>query len=247
VHPLRISRRLPFGLLDIRKVRVQPGLFAAHIHRELASRRAARSGYNLTRMSAPKAVGTHVRVIPATRSEKIDAFNKLDPDDCGKLLNYARYIAAKLSGRVWDADAEDLYQEALSRALDEENTRNWFPYKVDFVGFLRGCIRSIADDWYRKSSVGEPGDRQPRYTELPDGDQIASATNYQAQTEAAILIEQIYSLLRERPFAVEIFDLKLAGGLRARDIQVVLGIPKNVYDAAVKWIDRTLRRGGFRK
>ena len=195
-------------------------------------------------MSAPKEVIPRLAGPCATRSEKLAAFDALTPEQRGRLLKYARYIAMKFSGRVNEADGDDLYQEGLLRALDEKDTRNWHKQGVDFVGFLRGCIQSIGDEWYRKSSVGERGSRKSRYTELPD--EIVSPTNHHEQMEAAWLIERMCAALKNRPYAVEIFDLKRRG-LKAKEIVKELGIPQNVYAAAVKWIDRTLQREGFRK
>jgi RNA polymerase sigma factor (sigma-70 family) len=170
----------------------------------------------------------------ATRSEKVAAFDTLKPADYGKLLIFAEFTAMKFSGRVNDADAEDLLHEAILRVLDEQNIRRWYPQKVDFLTFLRGCIRSIASDWYKRA----------RQTELPD--ELLSPTMHDAQTEAAITIEKIRETLRARPQAVEIFDLKCLG-LTAREIRQRLRINPQTYAAAVKWIKRRITEGEFRQ
>jgi RNA polymerase sigma factor (sigma-70 family) len=170
----------------------------------------------------------------ATRSEKVAAFNALKPDDYGKLLRFAEFTAMKFRGRVNDSDAEDLLQESILRVLDVRDIRNWYPQRADFLTFLRGCIRSIASEWYKRG----------RNTELSD--ELPSPTRHDAQTEAAIMIEKIREALKPRPHAVEIFDLKCSG-LTAREIQERLGVSEQVYAAAVKWIDRTLRQEGFRQ
>jgi RNA polymerase sigma factor (sigma-70 family) len=170
----------------------------------------------------------------ATRSEKVAAFDALTADDYGKLLRFAEFTALKFRGRVNDADAKDLLQEAIARVLDKQDIRKWHPQKVSFLKFLRGCIRSIASDWVKRAKI----------TELPD--ELLSPTRHDAQTEAAIMLEKIRETLKARPHAVEIFDLKCSG-LTAREIQERLGINEHIYGAAVKWTERTLRQEGFRQ
>jgi RNA polymerase sigma factor (sigma-70 family) len=182
-------------------------------------------------MSAPGESIPHDENSPrATRSEKVAACNALRPEDYGRLLKFAELTARKFSGRVNDADAEDLMQEAIVRVLDERDIRNWYPQRADFLTFLRGCIKSIADSWYKRA----------KETESPD--ELISPTRHDAQTEAAITIERIRATLSARPHAVEIFDLKCQG-LTAREIQERLRINEHIYAAAVKWIERTLRQG----
>ena len=170
----------------------------------------------------------------ATREEKVAAFEKLKDEDYGKLLSFAEFMAMKLKGRISHSDADDLLQEAIVRVLESGNIRKWYPLKVDFLAFLRGCIRSIASDWYE----------QARNTESPD--ELASPIRHDAQTEAAMTIERIRKALKGRPHAVEILDLKCEG-LKAREIQERLGISPQIYAAAVKWIVRGLRKKGYRQ
>jgi RNA polymerase sigma factor (sigma-70 family) len=170
----------------------------------------------------------------ATRSEKAGALNALKTDDYGRLFKFAEFTAMKFSGRVKDSNAEDLLHEAIVRVLDERNIRKWYPRKVEFLTFLRGCIRSIANEWYQHA----------RDTELPD--ELLSPIRHDAQAEASMMIEKIREKLKGRPHAVEIFDLKCEGRT-AKEIQKHLGINEQVYAAAVKWIERGLRQRGFRR
>jgi DNA-directed RNA polymerase specialized sigma24 family protein len=182
-------------------------------------------------MSAPgEVIPKKERGPCATRSEKLAAFAALTPEENGKLLKSARYFAWKFSGVVNDADGEDVYQDACMRAIDKEDTRNWSKEEISFLGFMRGCIRSVASQWYKHS----------RYTELLDDP--PDTRRHDKQVEAAMLIAKMREALKDRPNAVEIFDLK-GKGFTAREIQEELGIPENVYAAAVKWIERTLREG----
>lgn len=175
----------------------------------------------------------------ATRTEKLAAFHALTPDDKGRLLRYARYIAKKFCGRVNEADAEDLYQHGMMRAL---YSRQWYPQMVDFVGFVAGSIRSTGDQWAMQSSIGKRGATQPRYTAFTE--EVVDLGRHEQQIEAAMTIEKMRETIKGRPYAVEIFDLR-AEGRSAKEIQKQLGTPAKVYEAAVKWIHRTLERKGF--
>jgi RNA polymerase sigma factor (sigma-70 family) len=185
--------------------------------------------YNVCQMSVPgEATAQDNRGPRATQSEKLAALNALTHEDYGRFLKYAEWTAAKFTGRVNDADAEDLLNEAVVRVLDE---RNWYPQKADFRTFFRGVIRSIASDWYKHS----------HYTESPDT--LLSPSRHDEETEAAITLDKFRERLRDRPHALEIFDLK-RNGMTAREIMERLGIRKEIYLAAVKWIQRTLRKRG---
>jgi RNA polymerase sigma factor (sigma-70 family) len=170
----------------------------------------------------------------ATTSEKAAAFIALKREEYGKLLKIATFMARKFHGGVNYADEEDLLQEALYRVLDVENIRKWYPEKVSFFVFLAGCIRSIASDWKKRARTTDMLDDPP------------SPIRHDAQTEASIMLERIRDVLKSRPHATEIFDLKCLG-LTAREIQERLCLSSNLYGAAVKWIERTLRQEGFRQ
>lgn len=170
----------------------------------------------------------------ATVSEKIAALDALTEEDYGKLLKFAEYTARKFRGTVHHADAEDLLHTVLVQLYDEKNTRKWYPHNADFKVFLKGCIRSSASAWFKRA----------RPTEPPDD--LVFPFSHDKQVEAAITIEKIRRSLVGRPHAVEIFDLKCEG-LTAEEIQLFLRISERIYAAAVKWIDRSLKQGGFRQ
>lgn len=170
----------------------------------------------------------------ATQREKLAALNALSEEEHGKLLAYAVWISGKFSGRVNDSNGEDVYHESIVRVMDERNIRKWYPLKADFKTFMRGCIRSIASEFYKGA----------KDTESPDN--VLDPKRHDAQTEAVIMIEKIRETLKDRPHAVEIFDLKRYGHT-AKEIQERLGIREQVYAAAVKWIERTLKQEGFRQ
>jgi len=170
----------------------------------------------------------------ATVAQKIAELNLLTDDDYGKLLRFAEYTARKFRGTVHHADAEDLLHTVLVQLYDEKNTRKWYPHKANFKVFLKGCIRSSASAWFKRA----------RPTEPPDD--LVFPFSHDKQVEAAITIEKIRRSLVGRPHAAQIFDLKCEG-LTAEEIQLLLKISERIYAAAVKWIDRTLKHGGFRQ
>lgn len=181
-------------------------------------------------MSAPEAASPEEEKGPcATRAEKVAAFRSLIKEDYARLLKFAEWTARKFEGKVNDSDAEDLLHAALLTAVE----RNWYPQRADFLTYLRGCIRSQADNWYKSAKA----------TELPD--EVVSPFRHDARTEAVMELERIRSALKSRPNAVEILDLKCSG-MKAKEIQERLGISKNIYAAAVKWIERKLREEGLR-
>ena len=165
----------------------------------------------------------------ATSAERAARLQALTGEEYTNLLGWAKFTAKKFGGRVNDADGEDLLHEAILRAVDERNLRSWYLERVEFLTFLRGCIRSIADEWCKRA----------RTTELPD--ELSSPTKPGAQAEAAIMIEKIRERVKKRPHALAIIDLKRYG-MTAREIQESLGISEGIYAAAVKWIERTLKR-----
>ena len=77
-------------------------------------------------------------------------------------------------------------------------------------------------------------------------DELAAPTSHEKQMEAAITIAKIRNVVAYRADATDIFDLKLEG-FTAKEIQEVLEMPEQVYAAAVKWIDRAIKREGFRR
>ena len=141
-------------------------------------------------------------------------------------------MAMKFRGKVNDRDDEELLQEAIVRALDD--TREWYPQETDFLTFLKGCIRSIASSWYRGAKNRESADT------------VVSRINQYEETEASITINKARDCLRSHRYAVEIFDLMVNDGCKGPEIRRRLGIAKDVYEAAYRWMYRKLEREGYR-
>lgn len=165
----------------------------------------------------------------ATPEEKVTRLHALTDEEYTQLLGWAKFTAKKFVGAVNDADGADLLHEAILRAVDARNIRNWYLERIDFLPFLRGCIRSIADEWCKRA----------RSIDLPDD--LPSPTKPGVQAEADLMLDKIRDRLKARPHAVEILDLK-RDGLTAKEIQKSLAISERIYTAAVRWMNRTVRR-----
>lgn len=180
----------------------------------------------------------------ATHAEKVAALNALTGDDWATLLRIAKYTAfRKFKGRVNDADARDLLQHVVVKAMTENDKRTWYPPEQTFVSFLASVMSSEASNWSRKASVADSGSNRPRFTELPDD--LPSVAKPDEVAEANITYERMRESLKTRPLAVQVFDLRIER-LTAKEIQERLGISALEYDSTVKWMIRTLDKGGFR-
>ncbi len=108
------------------------------------------------------------------------------------------------------------------------------PNKIDFLTFVKGCIRNIRYDWNRDGRDFEPVDM------------LVTPPNQQAQAEASITLNKARDCLRGHIHAVEIFDL-MREGHTGPEIQEQLKITQSEYAAAYKWIFRTLGSAGDRR
>lgn len=164
----------------------------------------------------------------ATRAEILERLRVMTAVERKTIVSRIRAVAMD--------DADDLLHEAILRAL--ENSRKWYPHKIDFPTFLRGCARSIGHGWRKGSRGAEPADR------------LASPVNHQAQLEASITLTKVRDGLRGHPghpHILEIFELKMNEGHTGPEIQQRLGITPQKYAAERKWISRTLRSEGYQK
>jgi hypothetical protein len=105
-----------------------------------------------------------------SRTEVAEAIRSLTDAEKTKLMKYARIQAAKTP-----YDGEDLFQEALTRCL-EEGRRPW-PRDVSVLGFLAGVTKSIASEWKDDLSpdpIGEPssGDEELKAIARIDTDKV---------------------------------------------------------------------------
>jgi DNA-directed RNA polymerase specialized sigma24 family protein len=205
----------------------------------------------------------------ATYAEKVAAFEAATQNEWARLTRAAKYIAFRIRGRVNDADADDLLQELAARIYDEKDERDWYPAERTFLSFAAGVMSSDASNWARPATIVEEkitdepaGDeglkdgtvhnqisKRPRFTELPDDIPSFETPEEQLSAKQDELrrkqrLESMRTALSVRPYAVEIFDLKILGN-KGPEIREKLGITVQQYDSTMKWIFRTLRAGDF--
>ena len=168
----------------------------------------------------------------ALTSEDVErALRALADDDLLRLRALASLRARSLPGGIGWAD---LLQEAVLRALD--GSRCW-PNGVPFVAFLAGIMRSVADEYWRRSQreagalAGASGAGDPGH----DPEQAYAA----GQALAAI----------NRPFAADPTALKiiagLSQGLSAAEIRSHYGLSGLEYDTTRRRMRRALLRCGL--
>jgi hypothetical protein len=147
----------------------------------------------------------------------------LSDEDIVKLRKFANYKL--LGGRVSYAEDKDLLHEAIVRTLD--GRRQWNQQKVDLVTHLKGCMSSIADEWWkgRKS----------------EWSLIDPSFSIDAEQEHEIRARQALALLRKRlrgdVDAMRVFECRLKGSSAAETRQE-LNISAAVYEAARKKLSR---------
>jgi DNA-directed RNA polymerase specialized sigma24 family protein len=144
------------------------------------------------------------------------------------LKNYAASRVRASRGVRYYANRDDLVHEAITRTLD--GRRTWKPHKVDIVTHLKGCVRSIANQYDKES--------RRRSDTLPDE---GSSDDEKRVCRTAMLCTARL-LLKPDAIALDIFNL-LVEGHTARAIRTVLNIDLKTYYAARKRVSRRLRAG----
>jgi DNA-directed RNA polymerase specialized sigma24 family protein len=159
------------------------------------------------------------------RAEFLAAWEALSGAEIARLMNFARYRMAPVTGRLDDSNAKDLLHEALVKTL--EGTRPW-RRGLPFTHHLFGCMRSISHNWFEQAG---------RHTELSDVH--ASSTSLDSALDAQSCIDWIRERLGQDGLQVALRVLECwLNGHTAAETQQILGIPEDVYWAARKQIRR---------
>lgn len=162
----------------------------------------------------------------ADLAECIDAIKALSDQEVGRLKSYAKSKTFTSPGVLYNADAEDLFHEAIARTLD--GRRQWKPQQITFALHLRGCIRSIAYEY------AEEAERR--------SDALAEQVpREEERIYRAAIFNQARLLLKSDRLAAAVLNLLLDGHL-PRAVRTLLDIEENVYNAARKRIFRCLHR-----
>ncbi|MBS1962322.1 MAG: hypothetical protein JST04_08910 [Bdellovibrionales bacterium] len=179
-------------------------------------------------------------VIAATPAEVERALSALTDVEVAKLQKIAAARALTLARLAPSHAADDLFQEAITRALD--GRRVWPKNKVTFFEFLCGSMQSIAFDW-RKKVRARPEGRLVRPREEPDEDTpewIEGLPSDQATIEERLINKDaIEVLLRsfEGDEDVKVIIEACCEGMEKSEIAEL-----GMGDARFKAADRRLRR-----
>jgi len=165
-----------------------------------------------------------------SREEICAAINDLSTADLHSLKKFAIWTASGCPG-AWDHN--DLLQESIRATLDDDR-RHWSA-SVDFVTHLRGCIRSLAHSWRKRSC-------------LDNATAAASGTSQVSSDEprliASQMIDRILGLFRGDPVASAIVEA-LMDREPKNETTARLGITQNVYEAARKRIGRRIASSAY--
>ena len=176
---------------------------------------------------------THSRSIRdnhASPAEVALAVAVLGDADFARLGQIARLRARGLVGADW----QDLLHDALQRAMD--GTRQW-PSHVPFTVFLRGIIRSLASEAWRRQV------RESRHTFHVDDDAIQQVPGDIPDPERRAieqdLVRRVETLFADDTVAFELLKA-LTEELSPVETQERLGITSVEYDSTRRRIRRKI-------
>ncbi|RME53451.1 MAG: hypothetical protein D6795_05360 [Deltaproteobacteria bacterium] len=174
------------------------------------------------------------------------AIERLTQGELLRLEKYARWRIRGLGRKAGGRTYEDLLAEAITATLSGD--RRWNKDAVDFFGHLKGAMRSISDNWSRKSGADEvfldselrpPTERQDdssavgrTATSMPDGERLLGAHQ---------MLRRIESLFHDDPLVLAILT-HLREGASGPEIQRKLGISQKNFETAMKRMRRKVRK-----
>jgi len=163
----------------------------------------------------------------AELADCVAAIEALSDSDLRILKSYARFMAFRAKGVLRYADADDLLHESIARTLD--GRRKWKPQEIDFKTHIKGCIRSITDEYAQKALRDLPEAQPPPVHQSSEEHHLRSKLLLETRTR-----------LQGDTIASAVFDHLLEGHSPA-DVRQMLGINVNVYNAARKRISRCMQ------
>ncbi len=176
----------------------------------------------------------------ATRADLERAILALTDGQLLRLKTYAQWRVRSLGERCFEHSHEDLLSEALAAAIEER--RRWYPERVALLGFLFGAMKSIADNWGKRSRAANvPTDPEdPNHS--PADDAVADQPSPEEVVIARQHRESILRLFEDDPVSTLII-CELDEGTSLKDIRTKYGLDPLEYKAALKRIRRRLARG----
>ena len=146
---------------------------------------------------------------------------------------------------VYSMPADDLLQEAFSRALREGGRH--CPGDVDVLRFLAEVMRSIANDEYEKAklrpilvAVVTVGDRFGEAADPPDPG-IRADEWLAREQHAAACREELFRLFDDDPIARDILEGRIAE-MTADDLREFTGLDSTGYASKLKLIRRRIEK-----
>lgn len=181
----------------------------------------------------------------ATLDQVEEAIRALSALDLSRITSYARHLAFGLGQAAQGRDLEDLLQEAMTSVLSDDG-RRWNPTKVDFVGFLRGAMKSISSNWrtkYARTGGGERtyDDRPAEVSPSPLACAASMNPGPEQQVISSNLLERIETEFESDEHVKHVIA-GLEAGMTGPEVIDLVGINENQYRAAMK----RLRRGANR-
>lgn len=171
-------------------------------------------------------------------TEILDAIDRMSIADGQRLLKTAAFRCYGTG-----LDAEDLFQEAMKRALQCEDGRRC-PRDVTLVVFLAGAIRSVADA-ERKKRARERVAHRGKAIETENTNGAAKVTmdldDFENEAENKRMVDSLFSLLEgdEKAQLVLLGDLE---GLSAAEIRAINGLSKTDLATVRTQTRRTIKK-----
>ena len=180
----------------------------------------------------------------ATPEEIASAIELLTDVQSERVEQYAHAKVRGLGRRAQGKSGQDLMQEAMMLTLSGD--RRWNK-SVTFPAHLLGVIRSTAWNWGKKFDEDEARLESELVTQDCEGNEQnpflnAPSTHPSPERITVVndLLDRVQPLLKDDQLASQVFE-GLRGGLTGPDIQEILGIAQDEFDAKVKKIYRRAR------
>lgn len=138
--------------------------------------------------------------------------------------SYSRFMAFSVKGVLRYAHAQDLLHEAIARTLSGK--RKWKSQQIDFVTHLRGCMRSIANEYAEEAL---------RYS-----NETPVERRYKEDYSRTLIFDETRSRLQGHEIALAVFN-NLLEGYSPAEIREMLNINLGVYNAARKRVSRCMQ------
>jgi DNA-directed RNA polymerase specialized sigma24 family protein len=160
-----------------------------------------------------------------TEAEITSALNALSDAEIRYIVGFARYRILGLRGKADDADADDLFSEAVLQTMKFK--RKW-KQGISFRNHIIACMRSIASNRFKQANQN---------TELPPDHPASPSPALERVLDAKSNVKRLHDGLRGDAMALDVL-LTLFAGHSPKEAQALLHMRPKVYEAARKRISR---------